>query len=97
LTIRVDSTRPTSVAPTAPGTITRNTTISTSDNLYLIPGGAENAGVRIAAYGLPPGISLDPSTGKLFGTTGGPGSYTATVFIQNGRGWIKRTITLTVQ
>ena len=97
LTIRVDSTRPTSVVPTAPGTITRNTTISTSDNLYLIPGGAENAGVRVAAYGLPPGISLDPTTGKLFGTTGGPGSYTATVFIQNGRGWIKRTITLTVQ
>ena len=97
LTIRVDSTRPTSVVPTAPGTITRNTTISTSDNLYLIPGGAENAGVRVAAYGLPPGISLDATTGKLFGTTGGPGSYTATVFIQNGRGWIKRTITLTVQ
>ena len=97
LTIRVDSTRPTSVVPTAPGTITRNTTISTSDNLYLIPGGAENAGVRVAADGLPPGLSLDPPTGKLFGTTGGPGSYTATVFIQNGRGWIKRTITLTVQ
>ena len=97
LTIRVDSTRPTSVVPTAPGTITRNTTISTSDNLYLIPGGAENAGVRVAAYGLPPGISLDATTGKLFGTTGGPGSYTATVFIQNGRGWIKKTITLTVQ
>jgi hypothetical protein len=85
------------VVPTAPGTITRNTTINISDNLYLIPGGAENAGVRVAAYGLPPGISLDATTGKLFGTTGGPGSYTATVFIQNGRGWIKKTITLTVQ
>jgi hypothetical protein len=97
LTIRVDSTRPTSVVPTAPGTITRNTTINISDNLYLIPGGAENAGVRVAAYGLPPGISLDATTGKLLGTTGGPGSYTATVFIQNGRGWIKKTITLTVQ
>ncbi len=97
LTIRVDSTRPTSVVPTTPGTITRNTTINTSDDLYLIPGGVENAGVRVATYGLPPGISLDPTTGKLFGTTGGPGSYTATVFIQNGRGWIKRTITLTVQ
>lgn len=90
---------PTSVAPTAPGTITRNTTLSIADtnNISIIPGGAENAGVRVAAYGLPPGLSLDPTTGKLFGTTGGPGSYTATVFIQNGRGWIKRNVTLTVQ
>lgn len=89
--------RPASVAPTAPGTINRNSTISTSDDVFLIPGGADNAGVRVAAYGLPPGLSLDPTTGKLFGTTGGPGSYTATVFIQNGRGWIKKTVTLTVQ
>jgi hypothetical protein len=98
ITFHVASARPpTSVAPTAPGTITRNSTISTSDNVYLIPGGAENAGVRVAAYGLPPGLSLDPISGKLTGTTGGPGSYTATVFIQNGRGWIKKTVTLTVQ
>jgi hypothetical protein len=98
ITFHVASARPpTSVAPTAPGTITRNSTISTGDNVYLIPGGAENAGVRVAAYGLPPGLSLDPISGKLTGTTGGPGSYTATVFIQNGRGWIKKTVTLTVQ
>jgi hypothetical protein len=92
-----DARPPTSLAPTAPGTITRNTAISTSDNVYLIPGGADSAGVRTAAFGLPPGLSLDPATGKLYGNTGGPGSYTATVFIQNGRGWIKKTVTLTVQ
>lgn len=80
-----------------PGNLPRNSLISTNDNVYLIPGGAENAGVRVAAYGLPPGLSLDATTGKLFGTTIGPGSYTATVIIQNGRGWIKKSVNLTIQ
>ena len=86
-----------SLIPTAPGILPRNSAISTNDNLFLLPGGAENAGVRISAYGLPPGLSLDPATGKLYGTTGGSGSYTATVFIKNGRGWVKKSVTLTVQ
>ena len=83
--------------PATLGSLPRNSAISTSDNVYLIPGGAENAEVRVSAFGLPPGLSLDAATGKLFGTTGGSGSYTATVFIQNGRGWIKKNVTLTVQ
>ena len=86
-----------SALPSSPGAIPRNSTISLNDNVYLIPGGAENQGVRIAAYGLPPGISVDRTTGKLYGTTGQTGTYTATVFVQNGRGWIEKTVTLTVQ
>jgi hypothetical protein len=86
-----------SVLPSAPGTIPRNSTISLNDNVYLIPGGAQNQGVSVAAYGLPPGVSLDATSGKLYGTTGGAGSYSATVFVQNGKGWIKKIVTLTVQ
>lgn len=86
-----------SVLPSAPGAIPRNSTISLDDNVYLIPGGAQNQGVSVAAYGLPPGVSLDATSGKLYGTTGGAGSYNATVFVQNGKGWIKKIITLTVQ
>ena len=86
-----------SALPSSPGAIPRNSTISLNDNVYLIPGGAENQGVRIAAYGLPPGISVDRTTGKLYGTTGQTGTYTATVFVQNGRGWVEKTVTLTVQ
>jgi hypothetical protein len=83
--------------PSSPGAIPRNSTISLNDNVYLIPGGAEKQGARVAAYGLPPGISVDRTTGKLYGTTGQTGTYSATVFVQNGRGWIEKTVTLKVQ
>ena len=98
LIFHIAGTKPTASAlPSSPGAIPRNSTISLNDNVYLIPGGAENQGVRLAAYGLPPGVSLEPTTGKLYGTTGGAGSYNATVFVQNGKGWIKKIVTLTVQ
>jgi hypothetical protein len=96
ITIHVADQRPT-VAPVSLGNIPRNSTITLSDNLYLISGGADASGVRVSAYGLPPGILLDATTGKLYGTTSGAGTYTATVFIQNGKGWTKKTVSLTVQ
>jgi len=96
VTIHVAGERPT-VVPVSLGNIPRNATISLNDNLYLIPGGADASGVRVSAYGLPPGISVDATTGKLYGTTSGAGTYAATVFVQNGKGWIKKTVSLTVQ
>ena len=82
-----------------------STPFSSPDNLVvgqpLPPGGSAwvdtSAGVRVAAYGLPPGLTLDPATGRLAGTPASAGSFSATVFIQNGRGWIKKNITLTVR
>jgi len=97
VTIVVDAAPPPrDLAPTSPGALPRNTLI-TGMKYFLLPGGAEAAGVRMAAYGLPPGLTLNKNTGKLEGTTGGPGTYTATVFIANGLGWTKKTVTLTIQ
>jgi hypothetical protein len=81
------------------------TTFSTPENLQigrpLPPGGAAfvdtSAGVKVSVYGLPTGLSLDSSTGRLSGTPTARGTFTATVFIQNGRGWIKKSVTLTVR
>jgi len=96
LTLIVDGALPPkNLAPSSPGALPRNTEI-TGMNFFLLPGGAEAAGVRMAATGLPPGLTLNKNTGKLEGTTQGPGSYTATVFIVNGKGWRQTFVTLTI-
>lgn len=89
------------VAGSRPQTIS----YSSPDNLVagnpLPPGGSPfidvSSGVRVSAYGLPTGLSLDSITGKLSGTPTAAGNYNATVFIQNGKGWIKKTVALNVR
>ena len=83
----------------------KSTSFSTPNNLVLsnalAPGGAPfvdtSAGINVAAYGLPPGLSIDPTTGNLSGTPTALGTYTATVFLQNAKGWIKKKVQLTVR
>jgi len=83
----------------------KSTSFSTPNNLVLSnalpPGGAPfadtSAGLNVAAYGLPPGLSIDPTTGNLSGTPTALGTYPATVFLQNAKGWIKKTVQLTVR
>jgi hypothetical protein len=83
----------------------KSTSFSTPNNLVLsnalAPGGAPfvdtSAGINVAAYGLPPGLSIDPTTGNLSGTPTAVGTYTATVFLINPKGWIKKTVQLTVR
>ncbi|NDB96673.1 MAG: hypothetical protein EBZ78_11050 [Verrucomicrobia bacterium] len=58
---------------------------------------AEQLGLRIAGYGFPPGLSIDSSTGLVTGTPTAAGTYAVTVFIQNGKGWIKKTVPLSVR
>jgi hypothetical protein len=56
-----------------------------------------SGGVQISAYGLPVGLSLDPTSGKLSGTPTTAGTYNATIFALNGKGWIKKNVSLTVR
>lgn len=86
---------PSSVAPTNPGVLTKNATISLNDNRLLLD--AVSSGVMVSAIGLPPGISLDPTTGKIYGTPTATGTFQVTVFIQNGKGWIRKGVSLTVR
>lgn len=82
-----------------------NPSYSSPDNLVVgnpLPSGGSpfidvSSGVQVAAYGLPAGLSLDPTSGKLLGTPTTTGTYNATVFIQNGKGWIKKNVSLTVR
>jgi len=58
---------------------------------------AQELGLKISGYGFPPGLSIDSSTGLVTGTPAAAGTYAVTVFIQNGKGWIKKTVSLTVR
>jgi hypothetical protein len=82
-----------------------NLSYSSPDNLVVgnpLPSGGSpfidvSSGVRVAAYGLPAGLSLDPTSGNLLGTPTTTGTYNATVFVQNGKGWIQKNVSLTVR
>jgi hypothetical protein len=54
-------------------------------------------GLRVSGYGLPTGLSFDKATGLITGTPTVAGTFAATLFIQNGKGWISKTISLTVR
>jgi hypothetical protein len=58
---------------------------------------AQELGLRISGYGFPPGLSINSSTGMVTGTPTAAGTYSVTIFIQNGKGWIKKTVPLTVR
>ena len=89
-----NSAPPTALTLISPGILTKNSPIALSDKKYLID--AEENGIYVSATGLPPGTTLDRTTGKLIGTPT-QGLYNVTVFIQNAFGWIRKGIALQVQ
>ena len=90
--IFVDATSPAAVAASVPTAVpaVANNPIS----VQLVPA---DAGVRISGFGLPPGLSIDSETGILSGTPAQSGKYTATVFVQNGKRWIKKKVSIVVR
>jgi len=90
--IFVDATSPAAVAAAVPTALpaVANNPIS----VQLVPA---DAGVLISGFGLPPGLSIDSETGILSGTPAQSGKYTATVFVQNGKRWIKKKVSIVVR
>jgi len=58
---------------------------------------AQELGLRVSGYGFPPGLTINSSTGMVTGTPTSAGTYSVTLFVQNGTGWIKKALSLTVR
>ena len=55
------------------------------------------AGTSVACTGLPKGLVINYATGMVTGTPTTAGTFLVNAYLQNGSGWIKKTITLTVR
>jgi len=92
LRIFVSGSKPTKATPLSRSS---NLQVGTPASFSMLS--AQQLGLKISGYGFPPGLSIDSSTGLVTGTPTAAGTYSVTVFIQNGKGWIKKTVSLTVR
>ncbi|NBO86758.1 MAG: hypothetical protein EBV00_01135 [Burkholderiaceae bacterium] len=93
LSLYVAANKPASVAYSSPENLVAEISLPPDGSAFI----DTSTGVNVSAYGLPPGLSVDRATGNLLGTPTTPGTYSATVFIQNAKGWIKKIVSLTVR
>jgi hypothetical protein len=92
LVLNVAGARPTAATPLSGSS---NLRVGNAASFSMLS--AQELGLRISGYGFPPGLSINSSTGLVTGTPTAAGTYSVTIFLQNGRGWIKKNVTLTVQ
>ena len=92
LVLNVAGARPTAATPLSGSS---NLRVGNAASFSMLS--AQELGLRISGYGFPPGLSINSSTGLVTGTPTAAGSYSVTLFLQNGKGWIKKNVTLTVQ
>lgn len=99
-TIHISGERPllSSAGLTSPDNLVRGTLAS----FYLSPNADKsNTGrpdLYFTAYGLPSGLAvIDARLGKVEGTPQVSGSFQATVFVVNGKSWIKQSLNIIVR
>lgn len=80
-------------AQPAPRTGTVGTTISNFSFGITDPDGDT---LTYTHTGLPPGLSLNSSTGRISGTPSSPGTYNVTMFVTDGLVTVSRTFTWTI-
>ncbi|MDP9001333.1 MAG: putative Ig domain-containing protein, partial [Myxococcota bacterium] len=66
-----------------------------SDFLYMVAASGQRP-ITFAASGLPAGLTIDSSTGRITGTSGAPGRIAVNVTATNGAGNDQQTLTLVV-
>ncbi len=93
ITLHVSGSRPQTVSYSSPDNLVAGNPLPSGGSPFI----DVSSGVWVSAYGLPPGLSLDSLTGYLSGTPTSRGTYSATVFVQNGKGWTKKTVVLNVR
>jgi hypothetical protein len=92
LRIFVSGSKPTKATPLSGS---RNFQVGRAASFSMLS--AKQLGLRISGYGFPPGLTIDSSTGLVTGTPTAAGTYSVKVFIQNGKGWIRKKVSLTVR
>jgi hypothetical protein len=90
--IFVDNAAPSAIAAAVPTAV--QSAANAPVEIKLIP---DDSGARVAGYGLPPGVTIDPVTGIASGTPTQAGNYNATVFVQNGKRWLKKKFSFLVK
>ncbi|MDP8999464.1 MAG: putative Ig domain-containing protein, partial [Myxococcota bacterium] len=66
-----------------------------SDFLYMVAASGQRP-ITFAASGLPAGLTIDSSTGRIAGTSGAPGQIAVNVTATNAAGSDQQTLTLVV-
>lgn len=85
------------ITPTTSAPVITTTTLDAYEGVYfrqIIT--ASNAPATYAAEGLPPGLTLDATTGLLYGSVTAPGAYQITLHVTNAFGTTTQVITLQV-
>lgn len=92
LRIFVSGSKPTTATPLSGSS---NLQVGSAASFSMLS--AQEQGLRVSGFGFPPGLTINSSTGMVTGTPTAAGTYSVTIFIQNGKGWIKKAVSLTVR
>ncbi|MDB6095162.1 MAG: Ig family protein [Verrucomicrobia bacterium] len=84
------------VATAQPQILSASTATGTSGSAFFFGVATNVSGATFSASGLPSGLSIDPSTGIISGTTSQTGVFPVTLTVTNGSGSATSVLTLSI-